>query len=75
MRNAIITDEGRGYMFGAATAFFGLFLGYLWSPDYFEVVNYGYNFLYMAIAMMSLFFIDWIIDVCFKTKKDAKRGN
>ena len=45
MKDALITDASRAYIFGSATAFLGLFLGYIWSPDYFELVNDGYNFL------------------------------
>lgn len=69
MRDSIITDPGRAYIFGLATAFIGLFLGYLWSPDYIETVNNGYNFLYMSIFMMALFVMTWLIDGYYNTKK------
>ena len=72
MKNISLTDPGRGYIFGLATAFFGLFLGYLWSPDYIEVISYGYNFLYMSGFMMVLFIMTWLIDGYYITKRKRK---
>ena len=74
MRSTLIQDPGRAYMVGIITAFLGLFFGYLWSPDYFELVNNGYNFLYIACFIMFLFIITLTIDLCFKDKHNAKRG-
>ena len=73
MKDALITDASRAYIFGSATAFLGLFLGYIWSPDYFELVNDGYNFLYMSIFLMVLFIVDWLIDGYFRTKRKRKQ--
>lgn len=72
MKDALITDAGRAYIFGFTTAFFALFLGYLWSPDYLEVVTNGYNFLYMAGFGMVLFIMMWLIDGYYETKRKRK---
>ena len=67
--DSLIKDPGRAYIMGFSTMALAMFFGYLWSPDYFELVNNGYNFLYMFIFGMFLFAMTWLIDTCFNKRE------
>ncbi len=72
MKEIIITDHGRAYLFGITTMAFGMFLGSKLSPDYLEFVSNGNNFLGIAAFGMAVFLITWLIDRYFKNRsKDS----
>ena len=52
----------QSFILGMITLAIGMFLGYLWSPDYYEFVSNGYNFLFTAGFLMVWFFLEIIIE-------------
>jgi len=63
-------NETKAYILGFTTIAFGMFLGYIWSPNYFRFVSNGYNFLYIVGFGVSV----WIMEHVF-SKLEKRSDN
>lgn len=70
--DVIVKDPGRAFIMGFTTMALAMFLGYKWSPDYFEFVNNGYSFLGIVGFGIVMFIATWLIDGYYKTKHSVK---
>jgi len=55
-------NNDKSFIIGFGTLAFAEFLGYHWSPDYFEFVSNGNNYLWLVGFSISVLIMFFIID-------------
>ena len=64
-----INTNSKSYFLGLATFALAMFLGSKWSPDYFEFISNGNNFLFLVFLFILWIIIEFCLDLYFINKK------
>ena len=61
------------YLSGALTICIGMFLASLWSPDYYDFVSKGYNFLLLGGFLLVLILLQYLFPVRTSKHRGSKK--